>query len=70
MGENTSRTTILMTAEENNLLGHQFGIKGTYGRTFPMYVEGDDLFDDVQEIEQCRVSAKRVGWCGICYFSK
>ena len=58
-GREHFQTTILMTAEENNLLDISSGIKGTYGRTFPMYVEGDDLFDDVQEIELCRVSAKK-----------
>ncbi len=52
------RTTILMTAEENNLLDISSDIKGIYGRAFPMYVEGADLFDDAQEIEQCRISAK------------
>ena len=52
------RTTILITAENNDLLKISSNYKGIFGRAFPMYVEKGDLFNDTQEIEQCRTSTR------------
>lgn len=56
------KTSILITAENNDLLRVSPDLKGIYSRAFPMYIEGKDLFNDVKQVNRCKqTTAKNAG---------
>ena len=48
------RTSILITAENNDLLRVSPDLKGIYSRVMPMYITAEDLFDDVKQVNRCK----------------